>query len=111
MAKTHKQKLNKRLGLPQNTTHTLSSLARRVPTVGVRTLEEVYARGVAAHKTNPESVRMQGSFKKDPSAPLSKKLSAEQWGHARVYAFLNKLTGPEALNHDTDLLRKKRTKK
>ena len=38
---------------------------------------------------------------------IKKKLSAEQWGMARVYAFANKLTGPEKLNHDTDLVKKK----
>jgi hypothetical protein len=53
-------------------------------------LQEVFNRGVGAARTNPESVRMKGSFKKDPSAPRSAKLSDEQWAYARVYSFVMK---------------------
>jgi hypothetical protein len=73
--------------------------------------DTVYDRGVGAHKTNPESVRLKGSFKKDPSAPVSQKLSAEQWGYARLYAFCNKLDKIKAgkqkrLNQDCDIAKK-----
>ena len=54
----------------------------------ISALQEVYNRGIGAWKTNPESVRLQGSFKKDPSAPRSAKLSKEQWAMARVYSFV-----------------------
>jgi len=53
-------------------------------------LQEVYNRGIGAYKTNPESVRLQGSFKKDASAPRSARLSKEQWAMARVYSFVMK---------------------
>ena len=53
-------------------------------------LRMVYNKGLGAYHTNPESVRVQGSFKKDPSAPLSVKLSPQQWAMARVYAFVMK---------------------
>jgi len=53
-------------------------------------LKMVYNKGLGAYHTNPESVRLKGSFKKDPSAPLSRKLSPQQWGLARVYAFVMK---------------------
>jgi hypothetical protein len=62
-----------------------------------RTLQEVYNRGIGAYKTNPESVRIKGSFKKGP-APMSQKLSKEQWAMARVYSFLD--GNPK---HDNDL--------
>jgi len=62
------------------------------------TLQEVYNRGIGAYKTNPQSVRMKGSFKKGVNAPMSKKLSKEQWALARVYSYLMK--NPK---HDTDL--------
>lgn len=68
-------------------------------------LDEVYDRGIGAYKTNPESVRTKGG-KKDHKAPLSKKMSKEQWAMARVYSFVNKVEGRRKLNHDTDLAKK-----
>jgi len=53
-------------------------------------LRRVYQKGLGAYHTNPESVRVKGTFKKDPSAPMSRKLSPQQWGMARVYAFVMK---------------------
>ena len=64
----------------------------------MKTLQEVYNRGIGAYKTNPRSVRMKGSFKKGVNAPMSKKLSKEQWAMARVYSFIDK--NPK---HDADL--------
>jgi hypothetical protein len=63
-----------------------------------RTLQEVYDRGIGAYKTNPQSVRMKGTFAKGVNAPMSQKLSKEQWAMARVYSFLD---GNK--KHDTDL--------
>jgi DNA adenine methylase len=63
--------------------------------VGV--LQQVYNRGIGAYKTNPDSVRKKGTFEKGP-APMSQKLSKEQWAKARVYSFLD--GNPK---HDTDL--------
>jgi hypothetical protein len=56
----------------------------------VAALRKVYEKGLGAYHTNPESVRVKGTFKKDPSAPLSAKLSPQQWGMARVFAFVMK---------------------
>jgi len=61
-------------------------------------LTEVYNRGIGAYVSNPRSVRMKGSFKKGVNAPMSKKLSKQQWAMARVYSFIN--GNPK---HDTDL--------
>lgn len=63
-----------------------------------KVLQEVYNRGIGAYKTNPTSVRMKGSFKKGVNAPMSMKLSKEQWAMARVYSFLD--GNPK---HDQDL--------
>ena len=63
-----------------------------------KTLQEVYNRGIGAYKTQPSSVRMKGTFKKGVNAPMSMKLSKEQWASARVYSFLD--GNP---NHDNDL--------
>jgi len=62
------------------------------------TLQEVYNRGIGAYKTNPRSVRLKGSYRKNVDAPMSQKLSKEQWAMARVYSFLD--GNPK---HDTDL--------
>ena len=66
--------------------------------VPVKTLQEVYNRGIGAYKTNPKSVRLKGSFVKGVNAPMSAKLSKEQWAMSRVYSFL---TGNP--KHDEDL--------
>ena len=104
MPKTHKEQWNVRHGFPKDKSHSIASLAResRYP---IATLREVYNRGVGAHATNPSSVRMRGTYKKNVKAPISSKLSKEQWAYARVYAFLNKIETKQALNHDVDLRR------
>ena len=61
-------------------------------------LQKVYNRGIGAYKTNPDSVRMKGTFAKGVKAPYSKKLSKEQWAMARTYSFLD--GNPK---HDQDL--------
>lgn len=77
--------------------YSLDELAK-ITGVPKETLQEVYNRGIGAYKTNPTSVRMKGSFKKNVDAPLSKKLSKEQWAMSRVYSFLD--GNPK---HDNDL--------
>ena len=53
-------------------------------------LQEVYNRGIGAWKTNIESVRTKGTFKKNEDKPRSQKLPKEQWALARVYSFVMK---------------------
>lgn len=66
-------------------------------------LQEVYNRGIGAY-TDPktgtvsDSVRLKGSFKKGVKAPMSMKLSKEQWARARIWSFLD-----NSKKHDTDL--------
>tara|TARA_R110002049_G_scaffold207227_2_gene377721 strand:- start:499 stop:816 length:318 start_codon:yes stop_codon:yes gene_type:complete len=74
----------------------------RISKIPIKILDEVYDRGVGAHKSNPASVRTK-SGKKDATAPISAKMSKEQWAMARVYSFVNKIEGRTKLNHDTDL--------
>ena len=56
----------------------------------VGALQEVYNRGIGAWKTNIESVRTKGTFKKNEDKPRSQKLPKEQWAIARVYSFVMK---------------------
>jgi hypothetical protein len=93
---THRENVLERLGLEQASLDELSEATG----IARRTLQEVYNRGIGAYKTNPTSVRMKGSFKKGVNAPMSKKLSKEQWAMARVYSFLD--GNPK---HDQDLRR------
>jgi hypothetical protein len=93
---THRVNVIKKLGL-KDEGHSLTELAKasKIPR---KTLQEVYNRGIGAYTTNPSSVRMKGTFKKGVSAPMSQKLSKEQWAMARVYSFID--GNPK---HDTDL--------
>lgn len=92
---THRENVLKRLGLSES--QSLSDLAK-ASKVPLSILQEVYDRGIGAYKTNPTSVRLKGSFVKNVKAPMSAKLSKEQWAMARVYSFLD--GNPK---HDTDL--------
>lgn len=84
---TNRTAFLRRHGLPADTSLSLHEIASYAG-MPVGALRKVYQKGLGAYHTNPESVRMKGSFKKDPSAPLSQKLSAQQWAMARVYAFV-----------------------
>ena len=70
----------------------------KISSVPLNILQEVYNRGIGAYSTTPNSVRLKGSFVKNVKAPMSKKLSKEQWAMARVYSFLD--GNPK---HDNDL--------
>ena len=99
---TNKEEYNKRHGYTKAASHSKSDLSK-ISKVPIGRLQKVYDRGVGAHKTNPTSVRMKGTYTKNIKAPISNKLSKEQWGMARVYSFLNKSEGKKKLNHDLDL--------
>ena len=96
---TNKEEFNKRHNLPKDQSHSKSSISR-ISGIKISILDEVYDRGIGAYKTNPQG------GKKDPKAPLSAKMSKEQWAMARVYSFVNKVEGRRKLNHDTDLAEK-----
>ncbi len=106
---TNKEQWNRRHKFANGQSHTKAEISR-VSKIPISVISDVYDRGIGAYKTNPESVRVKGTFKKDPKVPLSRKLSKEQWAMARVYSFVNKLEGRTKLNHDTDLAQKIRSK-
>jgi hypothetical protein len=96
MGLTHRQKYIKKMGIDDKP-YSIAELSI-ISGFSRKTLQEVYNRGIGAYNTNPESVRLKGSFKKNVAAPMSQKLSKEQWAMARVYSFLN--GNPK---HDKDL--------
>ncbi len=108
---TYKQKFNKRFKQPLDTPNSKTKMVR-LTGIPKRILDEVYDRGSGAYKTQPTSVRTQGTFKKNPSlkkVPLSKRLSKQQWSMARVYAFIMKTLNPrEPQNQDKDLIKEAR---
>jgi DNA adenine methylase len=93
---THREHVLDALGLDDEG-HSIEELSE-ASGVPVSTLQDVYNRGIGAHKTQPSSVRMKGTFEKGVDAPMSQKLSKEQWAMARVYSFLD--GNPK---HDQDL--------
>ena len=102
---THRESVLKILGLPKTTSLSLEELAEKTD-LPIEALQEVYNRGIGAYKTNPQSVRMKGSYKKGVDDPMSKKLSKEQWEFARVYAWINK--SKVFYNQDSDIAREYR---
>jgi hypothetical protein len=86
---TNRTAFLKRHGLSSDTSLSLHEIASYAG-MPVGALRKVYDKGLGAYHTNPESVRVTGTFKKDPSVPLSRKLSPQQWAMARVYAFVQK---------------------
>jgi hypothetical protein len=105
---TNKTEFNKRHNQPADKSNSKAEIARKSK-IPVKILDEVYDRGIGAYKSNPQSVRTK-SGKKDASAPMSRKMSKEQWAMSRIYSFVNKLEGPKALNHDKDLAKKLKSK-
>jgi DNA adenine methylase len=94
---THRENVLKKYELPIDKSYSLEELSK-ITSKPLDTLQEVYNRGIGAYKTNPQSVRMKGSFEKNVDAPMSQKLSKEQWALSRVYSYLD--GNPK---HDEDL--------
>lgn len=95
-ARTYREKFLDRYELPDRS-YSLEEVSK-ITSVPLNILQEVYNRGIGAYKTNPQSVRLKGSFVKNVAAPMSKKLSKEQWANARVMSFV--MGNPK---HDNDL--------
>ena len=86
---TNREKFLKKHNLSPDTSLSMLEISK-LSGMPLNALRKVYDRGLGAYKSNPTSVRMKGTFKKGVDAPMSKKLSAEQWGYGRVYAFVMK---------------------
>jgi len=106
MVRTHRLNVLRRLGLPPDTHLSLAALAG-LTGVPRAALQAVFDRGVGAARTNPQSVRIRGTFSKNPDMskfPRSSRLSEEQWAYARVYSFLDK--GTTYHTADADIARR-----
>jgi hypothetical protein len=88
---THREEVLRKLGLPPDTSMSLAELATATE-LPKAALQKVYNRGIGAWKSNPQSVRISGTFEKNATAPRTARLGKEQWAFARVYSFINKGT-------------------
>jgi hypothetical protein len=93
---THRENVLKKYGI-EDKGYSIAALSK-ITKIPRAILQEVYNRGIGAYKSNPTSVRMKGTFEKGVNAPMSQKLSKEQWASARVYSFID---GNK--KHDNDL--------
>lgn len=103
---THRDMFYKKHGLDKSKSYSISELAT-ISGVPKRILEEVYKRGLGAYSTNLPSVRLKGTFEKNPDVTQFGKearLSAPQWGFSRIFSFLNK--GKTYYTADADLAKK-----
>ena len=97
---TNKQKFNKKYGQPLNKPNSKKDISKKTG-IPMSILDQVYDRGLAAHKNNPQSVRNIKGVK----GGSGKKMSAAQWSMARVYSFAVKAPGTYG-KADADLARK-----
>ena len=105
MTLTNKEKFNKKYGFAKGTSHSRATIAKKSG-VPLSVLNEVYKRGMGAHKSNPQSVRRASDGKKVGGTSLKGKMSAQQWGQARVYSYAMK--GKTYQTADKDLRNKKK---
>ena len=89
---TNREQFLKRHNIPTSQSLSIPEIAK-LAKMPVAALKEVEKRGAGAYRTNPESVRVKGSFAKNPNlsaVPLSGRLSQQQWAKARAYSFVNR---------------------
>jgi hypothetical protein len=87
---SYKQRFNIKLGLYEDTEHSLKEL-KNITGIPIKILKEVDKRGKAAYYNNMGSVRLEDFSKNsDLRKGASKRLSVIQWSKARVYAFIYK---------------------
>ena len=87
---TNRERFLKFFDLPKDTSLSLEQISE-LSQMPKNALQEVYNRGVGAWKTNISSVRLKKDFSKNPNLtkfPRSARLTKEQWGFARVFAFV-----------------------
>ena len=99
-----KQKFNKKYGYDKDKSHSLATIAKKTG-YKLSNIQKIYNKGVGAWKTNLGSVRIKGTFKKNPNTkkfPRSKRLGKQQWAMARVYSAV---MGGKASKVDKDLLK------
>lgn len=106
---TNKQKFNKKYGFKPDAGHSIAEISR-LTGISTSILNQVMSRGKGARKSNPQSVRNVKTGKKVGGTSLKGKMSATQWGQARIYSFVMKQPGTWG-KADKDLADKVRASK
>jgi hypothetical protein len=106
---TNKEKFNKKYGFSKDAPHSKRDISK-ITGIPYSILDSVYRRGKGAHRSNPESVRSAKTGKKPGGRSLKGKMSAQQWGQARLYSFVTKQKGTWG-GADRDLAEKVKAKK
>lgn len=96
---TFREKYNKKYKYEKDANHSISDISKKT-NIQKKILQDVYNRGVGAHKTNIGSVRNVQGVKGGPG----KKMSKEQWGFGRLYSFV--MGGKTQKTTDKDLWNK-----
>lgn len=109
MVVSNKQKFNKKYGFSKDAPHSKRDISK-ITNIPYSILDSVYRRGEGARKSNPQSVRSATTGKKPGGKSLKGKMSAAQWGQARVYSFVMKGKGTWH-GADRDLAEKVKAKK
>lgn len=86
---TNREDFLKKHNLPKDTNLSLQEISK-LSGMPFSALKMVYNKGLGAYHTNPVSVRLKDSYIKNVPAPMKYKLSPQQWGQARVMAFVMK---------------------
>jgi len=89
---TNREQFLRKMSIPPTESLSLQEIGR-LAKIPKEALEEVEKRGYGAYRTNLASVRLVGSFRKDPDTRrfgVKMRLSPQQWAMGRVYAFVNK---------------------
>ena len=89
MVKTFREKFFEKHKLDKDEGLSLAKIAR-LSKMPLEILKQVELRGKGAHRGNPESVRDAKTGEKKGGKSLKGKMSAAQWGRARVYGFIMK---------------------
>lgn len=107
---THQNQFKKRHNIKLSEPLSIEMISK-LGSISITDGKKIYERGRGAWKTNIESVRVKGTYEKNPDVARKDKLSAEQWGYARLYAFVNKLDKiklekQKKINQDCDIAKK-----
>ncbi len=106
MERTHRYNFYKKHGLDPKDSFSIEEIAE-IAKVPKEALLESYSRGRGAWSSNLASVRLKSSFMKNPDTkkyPRSERLSAHQWGIARIFSLLDK--GRTYYTADADIVKK-----
>ena len=101
MVETYKQKFNKKYGFEKNASHSIREISSQAG-ISYRNALKIVEKGRGARRNNPSSVRSASDGKKRGGKGLAGKMSAQQWGVARLYSAV---MGGGAKKYDKDLLK------